>query len=523
MARAPDQSKDVLPGPRRFAFRTVFIGWLSAALLLVAGCAVGPDFQPPAEPTDSAYQVNQATIGDNAADTRLQQQMFERAGQVRADWYRVFGSDALDDLIARALADSPTLAAGRARLDAAREAVNASQGALFPQIGASAGVSRRRASGIELGIDDPMFINVFNLYQGRISASYDLDVFGKNRRRIEATAARLDFERFQVLDTYVTLVNNIVATAIAQAGINAAINATQQIIDSQQSTLGIVDKQVEYGVAIDADASQIRTRLARTRASLEPLNKQRAIAVNRLATLVGAAPGQFADPQFSLDELTLPASLPVSVPSALVRHRPDILAAQSLVHVASARIGVATANLLPDFSINGYYSREGLSFSDLSNPMNALYELGASVSAPIFAGGRLRAEKRAARDQYVAALADYRATALSAFGEVANSLRSLESDARALRQQQIAVDQAEQNLATVKSQVDNGAADYIGLYTAEQQYQEALLDATNARVTRYRDSADLFRALGGGWWNAATSPLAEPSSPTDTAQPSSDS
>lgn len=497
--------------------RTVPLVLFASTLVALAGCTVGPDFERPGAPVDDAYQSARSTIGDSGADTRLQQQMFERAGQVRADWYQVFGSKSLDQLIARALANSPTLAAGRARLKAAREAVNASEGALFPQIGASAGVSRRRASGIDLGIDDPMFINVFNLYQGRISASYDLDVFGKNRRRIEQSAARLDFERFQVLDTYVTLVNNIVATAIAEAGLNAAIDATQQIVDSQQSTLDIVDKQVQYGAAIDADASQIRTRLARTRASLEPLRKQKAVAVNRLATLVGATPGHFQDPAFSLDALTLPHSLPVSVPSALVRQRPDILAAESLVHAASAQIGVATANLLPDFSISGYYSREGLSVGDLGDPMNALYELGASVSAPIFAGGRLRANKRAAQDQYVAALADYRATALSAFGEVSNSLRSLESDARALRDQQIAVDQAQQNLDTVQAQVDNGAADYIGLYTAEQQYQEALLDATDARVTRYRDSADLFRALGGGWWNAATSPLADPNENPDTA------
>nr|WP_280637548.1 efflux transporter outer membrane subunit [Endozoicomonas sp. G2_2] len=387
-------------------------------------------------------------------------------------------------------------------------------GALFPQIGASAGVSRQRASGIELGIDDPMFINVFNLYSGRISASYDLDVFGKNRRRIERSEAQLDFARYQVLDTYVTLVNNLVATAVAEAGLNAAIDTTRQIIDSQQRTLDIVEEQVRYGAAIDADASQIRTRLARTRASLEPLRKQRAIAVNRMATLVGAAPGDFDDPQFVMDELTLPDTLPVSVPSALVRQRPDILAAEALVHAASAQIGIASANLLPDFSITGSYSREGLALGDLTDPMNALWQLGASVSAPLFAGGRLRAQKRAAQQQYVAALADYRATALAAFGEVSNSLRSIESDARALRDQQDAAEQARRNLKTVRARVNNGAASHISLYTAEAQYQQTLLDVASARVTRYSDSADLFLALGGGWWNADTSPLATPDDAT---------
>jgi len=486
-------------------------------LLLIGGCAVGPDYARPDAPGDQAYQVDNVTAGgtSNDDDTRLDAQMFERAGAVRADWYRVFESERLDALIKRALTDSPTLAAGRARLKSAQEAVTAGKAALLPQVDASAGVSRQRASGIELGIDDPSFINTFNLYQGRVSASYDLDIFGKTRRQIEQTQARLDFARFEVLDTYVTLINNIVATAIAEAGLNAAIDTTQQIIDSQQRTLDIVAKQVEYGVAIDADASQIRTRLARTRASLEPLRKQRTIAVNRLAVLTGAPPGQFEDPQFHIDELTLPATLPVSVPSALVRQRPDILAAEAMVHAASAQIGIADASLLPNFSIGASYSREGLSLGDLSDPITALWQIGASASAPLFAGGRLRAQKRAARDEYVATLADYRATALTAFGEVSNSLRSLESDARALHAQQTAAAQAQRNLDTVRARVRNGSASYISLYTAEEQYQDTLLEVTDARVTRYRDSAELFRALGGGWWNAD-----DPLDMTDTAQAS---
>ncbi|MES1941269.1 NodT family RND efflux system outer membrane lipoprotein [Salinisphaera sp. T5B8] len=469
-----------------------------AGLLLLGGCVVGPDYERPDTPGDQAYTV----APDTAPTASGEAQMFERAGEVRADWYRVFGSDKLDRLIENALADSPTLAAARARLQSAQQAVVAGRAALLPQVDASAGVSRQRASGIELGIDDPSFINTFNLYQGRISARYDLDIFGKTRREIEQTQARLDFARFEALDAYVTLINNIVASAIAEAGVNAAIDTTKQIIDSQQRTLDIVDRQIEYGVAVDADAAQIQTRLARTRASLEPLRKQRAIAVNRLAVLTGSTPGTFADPHFHIDDLTLPATLPVSLPSALVRQRPDILAAEAMVHAASAQIGIAAANLLPDVSIGAYYSREGLSLGDLSDPVTALWQLGASASAPLFAGGRLRAQKRAAGDAYVAALADYRATVLAAFGDVADSLRSLESDARALEAQQTAADQARRNLDTVRARVDNGAATYIALYTAQVQYQDTLLDVVDARVTRYSDSAALFRALGGGWWNA---------------------
>jgi len=479
---------------------------------LASGCAVGPDYSTPDAPQADAYQVSHQTAGqtatsagsDSATNRRqaIPVQAFERAGKVRADWYRVFGSAKLDTLIGQAITDSPTLAAGQARIKAAREAVNASRGALFPQLNVGGGYSRNRVTGTQFGIQDPQFTNVFNLYDAQATASYDLDLFGKTRRRIEARNAQLDEQQFRVINTYVTLINNIVATAIAEAGVNAALQTTQQIIDTQQNTLGIVGQQIRFGVAIDADASQIRTQLARTRASLEPLRKQKALAVNRLAVLVGTPPGQFTDPDFSMSELTLPTQLPVSVPAQLVGQRPDILASASAVHAASAQIGVATANLLPDISISGSYGRSSLSPSDLGNPAFALYSLGAQLSAPIFAGGRLRAEKRGANDLYVAALADYRATSLSAFGDVANSLRSIESDARSLLAQQSALEAAQDNLNTVQAQLTNGAADYVSLYTAQAQYQQAELDYTDARVLRYRDTADLFRALGGGWWNA---------------------
>lgn len=475
---------------------------------LATGCAVGPDYQAPAKPDANAYQVHDQTTGNQRSDNKaIPAQAFKRAGEVRADWYAVFGSQKLDALIEQALKDSPTLAAGKARIKAAREAVNASKGALFPQLNVGGGYSRNRVTGTQFGIQDPEFTNVFNLYQAQATASYDLDLFGKTRRRIERRNAQLDEQKFQVINTYVTLINNIVATAVAEAGVNAALKTTHEIVDAQENTLDIVKKQIQYGVAIDADASQIQTQLARTKASLEPLRKQKALAVNRLAVLVGTPPGQFQDPEFSLNELKLPTQLPVSVPAQLVSQRPDILASASAVHAASAQIGVATANLLPDLSISGSYGRSTLTPSDLTDPAFALYQLGAQLSAPIFAGGRLRAEKRQAKDLYVAALADYRATSLAAFGEVANSLRSIESDARALVAQQSALDAASDNLKTVRAQLNNGAADYVSLYTAQAQYQNAELQYTDARVQRYADTADLFRALGGGWWNAKQLPL----------------
>ena len=491
----------------------------AATTLLLGACAVGPDYQAPAGPADSAYDINERTAGDTATDDEqatgaMAPQAFDAAARVRSDWYRIFGSQRLDGLIARAVEHSPTLAAGQARIQAAREVVKQNKAALYPQINVGAGYDRRRVTGAQFGINDPTFTNVFNFYDAQATASYDLDLFGRTRREIEAANAALDRQQYRVVDTYVTLINNVVATAVAEAGLNAAIDTTRALIDSQQNALDIVNQQIALGAAIEADATQVRTQLARTRASLEPLKKQKALAVNRLAVLIGQAPGDFEDPAFTLNELRLPQTLPASLPSQLVSQRPDILAAAAAVHAASAEIGVATANLLPDLRISGSYSRQALTPANLGDPVNALYTLGAQLAAPIFAGGRLRARRRHAKDLYVAALAEYRATALSAFGDVANALRSLESDARALVAQRTAVDAARDNLATVRAQIDNGAADYVALYTAQAQYQTAELAFTEARVTRYRDTADLFRALGGGWADENGQPL-----PAATGQP----
>ena len=410
---------------------------MAAAGLLLGACALGPDYQAPPAPEDTAYAVNPETAGDTGAPAAshspaIAAQAFDTAARVRADWYRVFESERLDALIEQAVQNSPTLAAGQARIRAAREVVKQNKAALYPQISVGAGYDRRRVTGAQFGINDPQFTNVFNFYEAQATASYDLDLFGRTRRRIEATSAALDEQQYQVANTYVTLINNVVATALAEAGLNAALQTTRALIDSQADALDIVGKQIAFGVAIDADATQIRTQLARTRASLEPLKKQKTLAVNRLAVLVGSTPGRFEDPGFTLDEIALPRDLPASLPSQLVNQRPDVLAAAAAVHAASARIGVATANLLPDLRISGSYTRQALTPANLGNPINALYTLGAQLAAPIFTGGRLRARRRQARDLYVAALADYRATTLAAFGDVANALRALEADARAL-------------------------------------------------------------------------------------------
>jgi NodT family efflux transporter outer membrane factor (OMF) lipoprotein len=482
-----------------------FTRYLLAALAvtgLLSACAVGPDFHRPAAPKNASYQAG-GVPAKTVARTKGEPQVFLQTDQVRSDWYRLFQNDRLSALIKTALADNPTIKAGQARLQAAREEVKAARGGLFPQVDVGASAQREHASGIQLGIDNPEFANTFNLYQGKVSVGYHLDIFGRVRRQLENQKAQLNFHRYRLLNTYLTLIDNIVATSLAEAGINSTIAATQRIVDAQKGTAELLRKQEKYGATNRNRVLQAQAQLANTKATLPPLLRQQALAEDRLATLVGQSPGQFQDPQFQLSDFKLPEKLPVTLPSRLVRRRPDILAAQSLMHAASAEIGVTEAQRLPDFTLSAAYGRAALTPSDLTDPVTALWHFGAALMAPIFHGGALRARNKAAVDLYKAAAADYYTTALNAFREVADNLRSLESDAKGIDARRKAMQAAKDSLDLARKQYKVGAVDYLTLYTTQRQYQHAVIRYTQARLQRYKDTAGLFRALGGGWWDTA--------------------
>lgn len=471
------------------------------AFTMVAGCAVGPDFKRPEAPENASYEAQglpSKTAHANAAGGKAQ--VFERVDQVRADWYHLFHSGALNRLIEQALAHSPSIRAGRQRLKAARENVEAAKGGLYPQVDANFGVSRQHKSGVKFGIDNPLFTNVFNLYQGQISVGYHLDLFGRVRRRLEKKTSQVHYRQYQLLGTYLQLVNNVVATSLAEAGINANVQAVRKLIQAQKGTLGLLRKEVKFGSADRSRLLKAQARLASTQARLPPLMKQRAIARNRLAILTGQSPGEFRDPGFKLSEFTLPEDLPVTLPSRLVRQRPDILAAQSLLHAASANIGIAEAQLFPDITLNASLGRAAVTPSGLFDQTAELWSFGAALMAPLFHGGALRAHKSAAVHLYKAAAADYQSTVLLALGDVANSLSSIQADARGYRAQLKAKQAAKRSLELAHHRYQVGAIGYLALYTAQVQYQQALIAYTRARLRRFQDTATLFRALGGGWW-----------------------
>ncbi|MDN5874405.1 MAG: efflux transporter outer membrane subunit, partial [Sinobacteraceae bacterium] len=357
---------------------------LTAAALVCAGCTVGPDFHTPAPPTQQHYLAGKAlnkTGNAPGAETGATQK-FVRGAVLQRDWYQLYHNAALDKLIHQALADNPTRAAAEQRLKAAREAVNIVYGGRYPSLGINASATRERASGVILGVQDPNFANTFNLYTAQISTSYNLDIFGELTRRIENKQALAAMARDKLLDSEATLVNNIVATALAEAGARTTRDALGDIIDQQRKTLKLVKAQKRYGTALKSDVLRAQTQLAETQALIPDYDQQIAVARHRLAILSGRMPADYNGPQFTLNDFSLPTTLPLSLPSRLVGQRPDVLAARSMLHAASANVGVATAEMLPRIQLTASYGRDALKLNAFNGPLAELFTIGAGLTAP---------------------------------------------------------------------------------------------------------------------------------------------
>jgi NodT family efflux transporter outer membrane factor (OMF) lipoprotein len=335
-----------------------------------------------------------------------------------------------------------------------------------------------------------------------VNVSYALDLSGGARRELEALLSQVDFQRLQLEGAYLTITSNVVTTAVKEASLRAQIRSMQDIIAAQEKQLGLVELQYRLGGATRTDVLAQRSQLAQTRATLPALNKGLSQTRHQLAVLVGKWPSESgALPQFDLDGLQLPEELPVSLPSSLVRQRPDIRASEALLHAASAQIGVATANQYPQITLTGSYGSMATTSSDLFSGKTTVWSLGAGLLQPIFRGGALSAQRRAAVATYDQAMAQYRATVLQAFQSVADVLRALEEDANTLKAQADAEAAARDTLDLTQTQFKLGAVSYLSLLNAERQYQEARISLVQAQAARFADTAALFQALGGGWWN----------------------
>lgn len=472
------------------------------SLLALSACAVGPDFAVPPAPPVSGYtpEGRPATtasidIAGGAA------QRFDIGRDIPGEWWKVFHSKELNGLIAEALQANPSLQAAQAALWQAKENLYAQEGKLMPSFDANASAQRQQFSPAQFGGAGAPFI--FNLFQTTVNVSYAPDVFGGQRRQIEATAAQADYQRFQLEASYLTLTANVVTAAVQEASLRGQIDATRDIIKSQTDQLAVVRNQFDAGAAAKTDVLTQQSEVATTQATLPPLQKQLEQQRHILLALIGRFPNDASDDHITLMSLRLPTDLPVSLPSQLVEQRPDVRAAQEQLHQASAQIGVAIANRLPQFTLTGDYGSAAVTTAALFTPGALIWSAAASGTQPLFHGFTLLHQQRAAEAAYDQAGAQYRSTVLAAFQNVADALRALQLDAATLKAQRAALRAASDTLELSRGQYRLGAITYLTLLNAQRSYQQALLAVVQAQAARYADTAALFQALGGGWWNRA--------------------
>ena len=461
-------------------------------LLLTVGCAHDP-VKPPEVPTADQYTPTPVTEERLAAGKDLPPQ-----------WWTLFRSPALDGLVRQALEGSPTLARAGAKLRQVQEDLSARGGATrYPKLDARLSANRIDLNPQSAGLQLVPIPTPFNLYLASVGVSYTLDLFGANRRELEGLQAGVDYQRYELEAARLMLAGNVVTAAIREASLREQIAATEEIVLAQERQLAITERLVQLGTAARADAVAQRLDLAQTRALIPDLQRQIEQLRHRLAVYIGQPPGAAKLPEFRLGELQLPAELPLSLPSELARQRPDIRAAEALLHQASARVGVATANLYPQITLSANVGSLAATGSDLFSSGAGFYILGASLTQPLFHGGELEAKRRSAIAAYEQAGAAYQEVVLQGFQNVADVLRALEADAKKLKERSEAVTQARTYYDITSARYQAGGVSYYFLLDAQRRLHGALIDRTQALADRYADSAALFQALGGGWWRDA--------------------
>jgi len=480
--------------------------FVALALLITAGCAVGPNFKRPAAPNVPGYTPSlPATTSSSPNVAGGEAQTFTQGRDIPGDWWTLFHSKPLNDLIERSLKNNPDLKSAQAALQVARENTLAQRGAYYPQVSGSFSATRAKTSDEISPV--PSFTSFqYSLFTPEVSVSYTPDVFGLNRRTVESLKAQQEQARYVVAATNITLSSNVAAAAIQEASLRAQIDATNQLIEINSKQLDLLRKQFEKGYVGRLDVAAQEAQLAQVAATLPPLLKQLAQQRDLLAALSGGYPNEDLVEKFELSSLQLPQELPLSLPSKLVEQRPDVLQAEENLYSASALIGVARANRLPSFNLTGDIGSMALAFGNIFSAGNGFRDVGAGVTQPIFQGGTLLHKERAARAAYVQADEQYRSTVLAAFQSVADTLHALEQDADGLKAAIAARDAAKVTLDLTTRQMQVGYVSYLALLNAEQSYQQAVINLVQAQANRYADTAALFQALGGGWWNRADVP-----------------
>jgi NodT family efflux transporter outer membrane factor (OMF) lipoprotein len=464
---------------------------------LLAGCTVGPDFVPPDAPKQQAYTAETVDL-PKAAGNEAEQRL--ALGQkISGGWWQLFRSPQLDGVLQRALTDNQNLAAAKATLAQARDSVDQATGGLFPRVQLTGGASRQHPNPASQGIQQPG--STFNLYSIGPNVSYALDLFGGNKRNVEQQEALAEYQDYQLNAAYLTLTGGVVTQAITIASAREQIKAVREIIADDEKNLNLVGSELAVGAATRAEVESARSQLAADRTQLPPLRQQLNVARHALAILVGQAPSEWSAPDFDLGAFGLPDELPVSLPSELVHQRPDLLAAEAQLHAASAAIGVATAQLYPNITLSASFAQQALRPENMFMGASSIWSLAANLAAPIFDGGALAAQRQGAVDAFQVKLATYKQTVLQSFGQVADVLQALENDAALLDEQQRAVQSARTSLDLARASYSAGDVKVLQVIDAERLYEQARLGYIRAKAQRHIDTAQLFGAMGGGWWD----------------------
>ena len=470
-----------------------------------AACAVGPNFHQPALAPTAGYATQPLSQTSRDTTNGGVTQHFAYGEDIPAAWWTLFHSLALNDLIERALKANPDIKAAQAALAVAHEDVLAKRGTYYPSVDAGVTASKQKTSA-QLSPSTGSGALYFSLYTPQVNVSYVPDVFGLNRRTVESLEAQEDAVRFQLIATNITLTSNVVAAAIQEASLRAQIDATRQLLTVNSNAVQILRAQFVRGYVSRLDLAAQESQLAQVAATLPPLLKALAHQRNLLAALAGGFPDQALPDTFALTALQLPQNLPVSLPSQLVEQRPDIRQAEANLHAASAQVGVAIASRLPNITLSANAGAAALTPASIFGAGAALWTLAAGLTQPIFEGGTLLHEQRAASAAYVEAAEQYQSTVITAFQNVADVLSALGEDADALEAAKAAAEAAKTTLDVAQEQVRVGYANTLALLNAEQTYQQAVITLAQAQSNRFADTAALFQALGGGWWRGAYAP-----------------
>jgi NodT family efflux transporter outer membrane factor (OMF) lipoprotein len=490
--------------------RRVLALLLAAAL---AGCTVGPEYHTPDAPVVSRYTPEPLPPPTDAGPAGGGTQTLVEGRDLPAEWWTVFQCPALDTLVRQALSDSPKLAAAQARLRRAQQDLESGKGVRLPQADLRVSATRVNVNPESFDADRLPVETPFTLYDVSAQVSYTLDLFGRNRRELEGLAAVVDYQGFQLEAARLTIAGNVVTAAIREASLRQQIERTREVVALEEKLLETAERRESLGAIPRIEVAAQRSETAEVRAALPDLELRLAQTRHRLAVLLGQVPGEAVLPEFHLDDLKLPAELPLSLPSELARRRPDIRAAEALLHEASARVGAATADLYPHITLSATGGSLSTIFSNLLSSGTWFSLLGGTLMQPLFHGGELRARQRDAVAAFDQAGATYREVLLTGFQDVADVLVALDADAKRLRDRSDSAAAAKTILDVTSQRYASGGVSHIELLEAQRRLQRTRIEETRALADRYADSAALFQALGGGWW------VETPAAPPETQQP----